>query len=284
MSELASPPRISVIIPTWNRGATIRRAIESALAQTLPPCEVLVCDDGSTDDTEEIVHSTNDPRVRWLPGSRGGRPAIPRNRGIDAAKGEWLAFLDSDDEWLPDKLERQFAQIVARGVRAGCSDAWRLVPNSPVGEQRLLGGKDTLFTFYELARDNRVVCSSAILHRSLFADTGGFPEGPELTVGEDYALWLKVLTLTDFAYVGMPLVVYRDDPANSIRAEGKGQRSQRVAVFEHVSQWAAAKRGLVPDHFRRTACRALWSARMGDPMNSLPCRAVRRVLRCRRAS
>src|SRR4051794_13419670 len=98
---------VSVIIPTWNRAATLGPAIQSVLNQTYPPREVLVCDDGSTDNSVDVVAQLDDQRIRWLPGGRGGRPAIPRNRGIGAATGEWLAFLDSDDEWLPDKLERQ---------------------------------------------------------------------------------------------------------------------------------------------------------------------------------
>src|SRR5262249_7122187 len=104
---MSHEPSVSVIIPTWNRAATVMAAVESALAQTHAPLEVLVCDDGSSDDSAQRVGALPDPRVRWLPGPRGGRPAIPRNRGIAAARGEWLAFLDSDDEWLPDKLERQ---------------------------------------------------------------------------------------------------------------------------------------------------------------------------------
>ena len=93
------PPSVSVIIPTWNRAHTLPRAIESVLSQSLPILEVLICDDGSTDGTAEAVMAMarQDPRIRWLPGERGGRPAIPRNRGIRESRGEWLAFLDSDD-------------------------------------------------------------------------------------------------------------------------------------------------------------------------------------------
>ncbi len=93
---------VSVIIPTWNAAATIKTAVLSALRQTYPPLEILVCEDGSTDNSKEIVESLNDARVRWLTGPHAGQPAIPRNRGIRKATGQWLAFLDSDDEWLPN--------------------------------------------------------------------------------------------------------------------------------------------------------------------------------------
>src|SRR5690606_38869541 len=99
--------KISVIIPTWNRAETLGKAISSALNQTLSPYEVIVCGvDGSPD--QKVVNSIKDPRVRWIEGGKDGLASIPRNRGIKASKGEWLAFLDSDDEWLPEKLEKQF--------------------------------------------------------------------------------------------------------------------------------------------------------------------------------
>ena len=78
-------PAVSVIIPTWNRAATVVAAVESALAQTHAPLEVLVCDDGSTDDSEQRIRALSDRRVRWLPGPRGGRPAIPRKASARVA-------------------------------------------------------------------------------------------------------------------------------------------------------------------------------------------------------
>src|SRR5262249_41192076 len=86
---------------------------ESALAQTHASLEVLVCDDGSSDDTEQRVRAMSDPRVRWLPGPRGGRPAIPRNRGIAAARGEWLRLPDTAAQWPPGKPGRQRARRCA---------------------------------------------------------------------------------------------------------------------------------------------------------------------------
>src|SRR5262245_1813867 len=109
MNETLENPKISVIIPTWNRAQSVKRAISSALRQTHPPHEILVCDDGSTDNTEEVVRAMGDSRVRWIAGPHAGCPAVPRNRGIAASKGDWIAFLDSDDAWLPEKLEAQIA-------------------------------------------------------------------------------------------------------------------------------------------------------------------------------
>lgn len=234
---------VSVIIPTWNRADTIKAAVLSALNQTNPPLEVLVCDDGSSDDTEQVVHGLiqQDARVKWLPGPRGGRPAIPRNRGISHSRGEWVAFLDSDDEWLPTKLERQFELLDRTGCRAACSNALRLVPNEGV-VGTLLDWQGETLTFDDLLAVNNVVCCSALVHRSVLDSTGGFSEGINLRAVEDYALWLRVATQTDFAYVAEPQVLYRDDAPNSVRA-GARYWPQRYSVLADLHVWLKSQHG-----------------------------------------
>ena len=233
---MSSQPSVSVIIPTWNRAAAVVAAVDSVLRHTHAPLEVLVCDDGSTDDTQERIRRIADPRVCWLPGPRGGRPAIPRNRGIAAARGEWLAFLDSDDEWLPEKLARQLAALHASGRRASSTNARRLVPGAgPAGT--LHDGGDMVLGLAQLLADNRVVCSSAVIHKSLMAETEGFPEAAGLRALEDYALWLRVSCFTEFDYLPEPLVIYRDDPPNSVRAFDRDGRNQRFAVLSDFLAW-----------------------------------------------
>jgi teichuronic acid biosynthesis glycosyltransferase TuaG len=117
---------VSVIIPCWNNESTIKMAINSALNQTLLPEEILVCDDGSTDKTEKAVKTFHSPLVKWLDTKKhSGRPAVPRNRGLKKAKGEWLAFLDADDTWLPDKLKEQIVAAEETRCLAVCSNAYR---------------------------------------------------------------------------------------------------------------------------------------------------------------
>lgn len=226
-------PAISVVIPTWNRAHSIRAAITSALEQTSPPVEILVCDDGSTDNTEAVVRAIGDSRIRWLPASHAGRPAVPRNRGVAVAKGEWVAFLDSDDIWSPRKLERQFAAMEASGLRAGCCDATRILPE--IGEAgRLLDGETTTLDFSSLIRVNRVICSSALVHRSLLP----WPCFPEhLSLDEDYACWLRVSLSSRFLYLAEPLVLYSDNPAYSIRGVAPDGWRQRLAVLEDFRNW-----------------------------------------------
>ena len=107
----AMKPSVSVIIPSYNRKDTLTRAIRSVLSQSLPPLEIIVVDDGSTDETNEVDFRGIDPRIRVIrhPTNRGGGAA--RNTGIDAAQGDWIAFLDSDDVWLERKLECQFGAL-----------------------------------------------------------------------------------------------------------------------------------------------------------------------------
>jgi glycosyltransferase involved in cell wall biosynthesis len=110
-------PLVSVIIPSYNRKCALIRAIRSALNQSLPPFEIIVVDDGSNDETKEIDFSGIDSRIRLIvhPTNRGG--AAARNTGIDAASGNWVALMDSDDTWLDCKLERQFCALQEDGGR-----------------------------------------------------------------------------------------------------------------------------------------------------------------------
>src|SRR6056297_2960635 len=106
--------RVSVIIPTYNRAKTLLRAIDSALAQTIDDLEVVVVDDGSTDNTESVLAAYDDPRVRPVIHETNQGANVARNTGLEHACGEYVAFLDSDDEWHPAKLERQLAVLEER--------------------------------------------------------------------------------------------------------------------------------------------------------------------------
>jgi glycosyltransferase involved in cell wall biosynthesis len=231
------PPEVSVIIPTFNRPRALQRAIDSALTQTLAPLEILVCEDGTTTETEQLVASISQLPVKWLPGRHSKRPAIPRNRGIRAARGEWLAFLDDDDVWEPDKLDRQLKLVRATNCRAACANAWRVQRGKRQGlylSQPLL----EKINFSQLLQSNLVICSSAILHRSLLEKVKGFPEAEEVLAIEDYALWLRVAAFTDFAYSPEPLLEYTDEPSQSIRKQGLTGQEQKRRVLHDFSDWS----------------------------------------------
>lgn len=226
---------VTVIIPTWNRAHTIGAAVQSVLAQTHTVLEILVCDDGSSDSTREVLNALNDNRISVIDGPRSGRPAVPRNRGILAAKGEWIAFLDSDDTWLPNKLESQLAAVKKTGSRAVCSNAWRVVP----GKGRMaayLNLESQELTLTSLLKTNNVICSSVLVQKSVLNAVGGFPEDEKLRAIEDFALWLRVSSLTPFTYIKDPLVDYTDDAPNSIRVDAKEQ-VQRENVMQNFYAW-----------------------------------------------
>lgn len=227
---------VTVIIPNYNRAELLVKAVRSVLGQSLPVLEVLVCDDGSTDDSKQAIDAIGDSRVRWIDGSRGGRPAIPRNRGIRESRGEWLAFLDNDDEWLPDKLEKQLRMAEHLGCQAVCCNAIRFIPGKGA-QGNYLDLRNERITLDHLLYVNQVICSSAVIHRSIFTTASGFPEDEKLKALEDYSLWLRVATVTDFAFVPEALVIYRDDAGSSIRNEDVTVRQQRKAVFADFLAW-----------------------------------------------
>jgi len=232
---------VSVVIPTWNRSTALERAIQSALSQTYAPLEVLICDDGSTDDTEQIVCSINDSRVIWLPGEHSGRPAVPRNRGICNSRGEWVAFLDDDDSWIPEKLAKQIELVKKLTCHASCTQAFGTDGSNGV-EIYNLGWFGQRLQFRDLLQGNRVICSSALIHKSVFSRVGGIPEAVSLTSMEDYAFWLRVATVTDLAFVSEPLVIYTDSPQTSLRSVCTDVWQQKREVLGDFLAWGSKKR------------------------------------------
>nr|UXE44311.1 hypothetical protein Hi04_10k_c1889_00032 [uncultured bacterium] len=168
---------VSVIIPAYNAVAFVGRAIESALRQSSAPLEVLVIDDGSTDETSSVVSRYPHP-VRLFRQPNAG-PGAARNRGARAASGEWLAMLDADDVWLPQKLERQLSH--ARGADADM--VYSLLPRRRA---------PAVARFDALWNGNFIANSSAIVRRSIFWQVGGYDEDPELIGCEDWNLWLRM--------------------------------------------------------------------------------------------
>lgn len=219
--------RISVIIPNWNGASFLEKAIQSALHQGELVGEVLVCDDGSTDQSAEIVASISDSRVKWLPGAHQGLPAIPRNRGIRAAQEELIAFLDNDDVWLPGKLEAQLRELLKPEIRLVSTNAWRMVNG---GRQGKVLSRETsgLLSFTHLARCNEIICSSVLTRKSDLLKSGLFSESPRFRAVEDYQLWLRMTELGSMAYLASPYVEYRDQPTLSLRGKDT-QAAQRLS-------------------------------------------------------
>lgn len=225
----ASSP-VSVIIPTHNREHTLRRALDSVLAQTRPPAEVIVVDDGSVDGTSRLV-ADGYPAVRYLHQAHAGVSAA-RNRGIATARGQWLALLDSDDEWLPHKLEAQL-DLVDRcpGHRlVHGNEIWirRGRRVNPMIKHAKSGG-----WIYEKCLPRCVISPSAVMvHRTLFDDVGVFDE--TLPVCEDYDLWLRICALHPVLYVDGPVIVKYGGHDDQLSARYRGMDRFRIQALVNM--------------------------------------------------
>lgn len=193
---------VSVIIPTYNRRHCLPRALDSVLAQTTAALEIIVVDDGSTDGTEQLL-AKNYPGVICLRQANRGVSAA-RNAGIDRSRGDWLAFLDSDDEWLPAKLETQLATAAAHPdcPLVHSDEIWirRGVRVNAMRKHGKAGGE----IFERCLPLCAISPSAAMIRASLFDQLGGFDES--LPACEDYDLWLRLCSRYPVAYVDEPLL------------------------------------------------------------------------------
>jgi glycosyltransferase involved in cell wall biosynthesis len=234
-------PQVSVIIPTWNRKSLLKKAIKSVLLQKGVSLEVLVCDDGSTDGTVEMMMSWQDPRVRFITGTRAGRPAIPRNRGIAEASGEWIAFLDDDDVWLAGKLQAQLLFAKEKGYLAVTTNALRFISSQ---KETILFHTEYIpecCDFATLLLRNYVITSSVLVHSSLLKRVERFPENVLLTAYEDYALWLRISSINSFGYIERPYIIYTDAPSTSIRQLVTNDNKLKNRVCYNWLAWAGRK-------------------------------------------
>lgn len=195
--------KISVIIPTHNRRHLLARAVLSVLAQTYSVCEILVVDDGSTDGTSEMIVA-DFPQVKLIRQANRGVSSA-RNTGIAQSCGDWLAFLDSDDEWLPDKLKRQVETLSQHpdGQIIHTDEIWMRDGKrvNPGKKHRKPDG----WIFSNCLRLCCVSPSSIVISRAVFDNLGNFDES--LPVCEDYDLWLRMSTRYPFYLAGKPQII-----------------------------------------------------------------------------
>lgn len=230
-------PLFSVVIPTYNRAGRLGRTIESVLAQSFDDYEMLIMDDGSTDDTAAQVKVYRDSRIRydWTPNSGG--PAAPRNRGIDRAKGGWIAFLDADDLWHPQKLET-VAGVIAHmpEVAAVCHNEYR--HDESTGERRLLchGPYEEDFYRVMLIQGNRVSTSAVVVRREFLNRCElRFNTAEEYAIVEDYDLWLRIaLHGGRFYFIDTPLGEYMIENDNLTSNFKRYQRNRTCLLRDHV--------------------------------------------------
>jgi glycosyltransferase involved in cell wall biosynthesis len=252
--------KVSVIIPTWNRAEETERAVQSVLHQTYQNFEVIIADDGSTDSTPLKFKDYPDPRVHYLQLEHSGLPAVPRNAALRQAQGEFAAFLDSDDEWLPDKLDRQL-EVFIKDPEVGmvCSNA--RVRHGKMTEPGSLFHTETIgsqaWPLAELVKTNIIIASSLLVIRLSVIEAGGFPQDPVFRAIEDYALWLRLAVKIKLFYLAEPLLIYADvgDSLRSLQRKGD-QPLGLLRMFDELaifmkSEPAAVQKNL---NIRRVGC------------------------------
>jgi glycosyltransferase involved in cell wall biosynthesis len=186
-------PRFSVIMPTHQAAAFVGRTVQCVLDQTCADWELIVLDNGSTDGTEEIVRGFEDPRIRYAWQEDSGLPADSRNKAIAMASGEFLAFLDADDWWAPEKLKRVAAVLDAEGeLDLVCHDVDIVDPSGRVLVHRsyTLDERDAYTQL--LYRGCFLTTSATVLRRSRALDAGLFDVRRDFITVEDFDLWLRV--------------------------------------------------------------------------------------------
>lgn len=207
---------ISVIISLYNKSATIAAALDSVLAQTYQDFEVVVVDDGSTDNGAVIVEEYTDLRIRLFRQANAGVSAA-RNKGIAEARGEYVAFLDADDEWMPEFLEEIVALHNAYPVCRAFATSYIFSmygTTLPIVLRKIPfeGERGILSNYFEVAAySHPPVCSICVcIERALLQEMGGFPLG--ITSGEDLLTWARIAIRTQWAYSRRALAKYNLGP------------------------------------------------------------------------
>ncbi len=245
---MTNVPTVSAVIPTYNRGHLLKNAIDSILAQTYPVHEIIIVDDGSTDGTGKMIHSymrqrhTTPGQIRYFYQENQGQ-AVARNRALESAIGEWIAFLDADDVWLPKKLECQFRTMEHFDWQCGACFTDAQFVNNPhmqttafqlAGkrcDQRLGIVSDPIRSVVESALGAWI--STFVVRTGLLGRTGGFD--PKLDFVEDRDFTFRVARVTDFCFVNSPLACIDRTPT---RHDGSSkvwdQVDFRLRIEQHL--------------------------------------------------
>jgi len=206
-------PKVSVIIPAYNAMSYLPEAVESVLRQTFTAFEVLLINDGSSDEITQWAAGITDPRVKLISQKNQGVSAA-RNTGIAQAQGEYIAFLDADDLWEPTKIEKQVRVLDGNPV-VGLVDTWVVLANERgKPTDKIWISKSEGDVWQQIAEENLLTCGSTPMLRSCCFETVGIFDR-NLRIAEDWDMWIRVASCYSFAVVKEPLVFYRQHANNT---------------------------------------------------------------------
>ncbi len=252
-------PEVSIIMPAYNSGRFISESIESVMAQTEQDWELIIVDDGSTDNTKQIcwVYMQEDARIRYLY-QENGRQGKARNKGIRASRGHRIAFLDADDIWEKDFLEKQLnllyttvADLVYANIAFINEQSEGLQEKHTVDPSPISGREGIM----QLLKSNPVPLSTVVVEKDSLLKAGSFQESSTLQYGEDFRLWLDMLAC-GFILQGNPetLVRYRKHPAQSSQVWAI-KYLQQIEHIRHIPAYleleAAKKKAIALWLFRK---------------------------------
>lgn len=224
MANLSSV--VSIIMASYNAERTIRQAIQSVIDQTYTEWELLVINDCSSDHTSDIISSFADERIRLLNNSTNLGVSTTRKVGLDAARGEWIAILDSDDQWMPEKLEKQMKYANRKGAEFVFTGSSFMDENGELINWQL--HVPPTIEYHELLKQNLISNSSVLIKRRLFCAYYSMDD----RMHEDFAIWLKITRDGHIAYgIDEPLLIYRlsnsSKSSNKLKAARMNWRTYR---------------------------------------------------------
>ncbi len=221
---------ISIIIPTFNRCQHLKRALDSIVQQIVSEYEIIIIDDGSTDGTIEMVEKYY-PQVEYFYQANEGVSAA-RNKGLTLAKGDWIAFLDSDDEWLPGKLESQVNALKSMPNYKICHTEELWVRNGVRVNQMKKHKKSGGWIFKHCLPLCAMSPSSILIHRSVFDDVGYF--NTTLPVCEDYDMWLRISAKYPVIYIEEPQIIKYGGHEDQLSKKYWGMDRYRIKALQDI--------------------------------------------------
>lgn len=239
-SSRAAAVDVSVVIPTYNRAETLPRSLISVLCQTVSPKEVIIVDDCSSDETLAVVREFSDSRITFLRTERRSGAPAARNLGTIAATGKWVAFQDSDDCWLPTKLEKQMSLLSSNSDAVLCytsllqyySQRVVLVPTSEAESK-------ADFSFLDLLTSSFISTQTMVIRKDVLTTVGGFRE--DLRRLQDWELALRLYDAGPFCWVNEPLAIAFHTPGNLTSDIEAGIEARIKILNLHADAFAAHK-------------------------------------------